>query len=157
MTAARAGEVVLTGGCQCGAVRYALTMAPQNVHYCPCRMCQKAVGNIFATLAPVKKTALRWVKGSPTFYESSNVAARGFCPACGTPLSFAYKTSEWIAVTVGSLDDPAAVRPERPHGTEAHVPWLTIDDDLPRSRTDESPSPYLKGLVVRQHPDQSDA
>ena len=150
------GAAMLAGGCQCGAVRYALTMTPQNVHYCHCRMCQKAVGNIFATLAPVKKTALRWVKGTPAFYESSNVAERGFCPACGTPLTFAYKSSEWTAVTLGSLDDPAGVPPERHYGIESHVPWLSIDDDLPRARTDDSPSPYLKSLVIHQHPDRSD-
>jgi hypothetical protein len=138
-------------------VRYALTMAPQNVHYCHCRMCQKAVGNVFAALAPVKKTALRWVKGAPGIYESSTVADRGFCPSCGTPLYFAYKASEWIAVTVGSLDNPAAVKPERHYGIEAHVPWLTIEDDLPRERTEESPSPYLKGAVIHQHPDHPDA
>jgi hypothetical protein len=145
---------ILTGGCQCGAVRYALQMAPQNVHYCHCRMCQKAVGNLFAALAPVKKSALRWLAAPPALYASSNVAARGFCAACGTPLTFAYNDSEWIAVTIGSLDDPAAIRPERHYGVEALLPWLAIDDDLPRERTEEAPSPYLRDLVVHQHPDR---
>jgi hypothetical protein len=35
---------VLTGGCQCGALRYALTAPPERVHFCHCRNCQKAVG-----------------------------------------------------------------------------------------------------------------
>jgi hypothetical protein len=31
---------ILTGGCQCGALRYALTAAPERVHFCHCRNCQ---------------------------------------------------------------------------------------------------------------------
>ena len=46
MTEAR--EPVHTGGCQCGAVRYALYAEPTNPHVCHCRMCQKAFGNVFA-------------------------------------------------------------------------------------------------------------
>src|SRR5215475_8929725 len=39
-----------TGGCQCGAVRYALYGQPTNPHVCHCRMCQKAFGNYFVLL-----------------------------------------------------------------------------------------------------------
>ena len=37
----------LTGGCQCGRVRYALSVVPDDVSVCHCRMCQKAVGGPF--------------------------------------------------------------------------------------------------------------
>ncbi len=46
-------EPRLTGGCQCGAVRYALLTQPDNPHICHCRMCQKAFGSYFAPLAGV--------------------------------------------------------------------------------------------------------
>jgi hypothetical protein len=120
-------------------------------------MCQKAVGNVFAALAPVKKTALRWSKAAPAFYASSSVAERGFCPGCGTPLSFAYRESEWIAVTIGSLDDPSAAPPQIHFGVESRVPWVHIDDQLPQERTEDDPSPHLQGIVIHQHPDRQDA
>ncbi len=44
----------MTGGCQCGAVRYALLSPPTNPHICHCRMCQKAFGSFFAPLAGVE-------------------------------------------------------------------------------------------------------
>ena len=44
-----------TGGCQCGAVRYEAAGPPSRTHFCHCRMCQKALGNLFAALAPFKR------------------------------------------------------------------------------------------------------
>ena len=37
---------VMTGGCQCGAVRYALNAQPEG-SFCHCRMCQRASGGPF--------------------------------------------------------------------------------------------------------------
>lgn len=139
-------SISITGGCQCGAVRYRLSMQPRGVHYCHCRMCQRAVGNIFASLAPVRRDNLTW-EGTPSFFQSSSLARRGFCATCGTPLSFAYDKSQWICVTVGSLDDPAAVQPDRHFGIESQVPWLHIQDELPREPTDDS---KLPGLINHQ-------
>ena len=48
----------ITGGCQCGAVRYRITAPLENPHICHCRMCQKAFGNYFAALVGMKKTGL---------------------------------------------------------------------------------------------------
>jgi hypothetical protein len=36
---------VRSGGCQCGALRYALMSEPTHTSICWCRMCQKASGN----------------------------------------------------------------------------------------------------------------
>ena len=123
------------GGCQCGAVRYALNMAPQRSHYCHCRMCQRAVGNLFAALAGAKKEQFEWMRGVPKFFASSTLAQRGNCSDCGTPLSFSYNDTPWIYVTIGSLDDPSIAKPERHFGIESQVHWLKMEDDLPREKT----------------------
>ena len=46
-------QAILTGGCQCGTVRYALLSEPTNASICHCRMCQKAFGSYFAPLTGV--------------------------------------------------------------------------------------------------------
>ena len=144
-------EPILTGGCQCGAVRYALFAEPEGTHFCHCRMCQRAVGNPFAALAPVRRADFAWTKGAPAFFASSTVAERGFCQSCGTPLSFAYFDSEWIDLMIGSFDRPECVPPSRHYSTESQMPWLRLADDWPRSTTDMSLAPHRsKALVSNQ-------
>ncbi|MGH8456518.1 MAG: GFA family protein [Stenotrophobium sp.] len=142
--------VNITGGCQCGAVRYALRMTPQKTHYCHCRMCQRAVGNLFAALTGVRKDQIEWTRGASSYYASSSVARRGFCAQCGTPLSFDYHHSQWIYLTVGSLDRPEQVTPEKHYGVESRLPWLNLQDDLPQKATDEN-NDKLAGMTVRQY------
>ncbi len=94
---------MLTGGCQCGALRYALYAQPEGTHLCHCRMCQKAVGGPFAALAPVRTADFAWTRGTPRTFESSSIALRDHCPDCGTPLTFRYAGSEWVDVTIGKI------------------------------------------------------
>jgi hypothetical protein len=143
-----------TGGCQCGAVRYALTGPFHNPHICHCRMCQKAFGNYFAALVGCKKDAFRWSRGSPAVFRSSESVSRFFCRDCGTPLGFAYDPSPFIAVSIGSLDEPAAVAPARQYGLESRLAAFEGLDALPGSRTeDDVPLDMAPKLKSRQHPD----
>ena len=54
-----ATKPVLTGGCQCGAIRFALSAPPTKVSICHCRMCQKASGAPFASFADIEKERFR--------------------------------------------------------------------------------------------------
>ena len=67
----------LTGGCQCGAVRYELMEPPMRACICHCRMCQKASGQPFMAFATVKQEHLNWTRGTPGVYrELERGAAR---------------------------------------------------------------------------------
>lgn len=127
----------LTGGCQCGAVRYRLLEAPTGASICHCRMCQKAFGSYFAPLAGVPPGKLEWTRGRPAIYRSSEAAERGFCAACGTPLTFAYVDKGRIAVSLGSLDDPARVTPARAYGAESRVAFFDELSALPATCAEE--------------------
>jgi hypothetical protein len=144
-----------SGGCQCGAVRYALYAEPYGPHICHCRMCQKAFGSFFAALAVVDLHDFAWTRGAPSVFLSSAQVERGFCSACGTPLTFRDLETERIDLSIGSLDAPARVRPERQIGVESRVPWFAELAALPEARTDEAVAPErLAGLESRQHPDR---
>jgi hypothetical protein len=113
----------MTGGCQCGAVRYELFEMPES-SLCHCRMCQKAVGGPFAALSKVPMSRFAWTRGEPAAFRSSSAAERHFCAACGTPLTFHFLDGDAIEVTTGSLDTPAIVPPTKNFGAESRLPWI---------------------------------
>jgi hypothetical protein len=132
------GALTLQGGCQCGAVRYSARVDSNDAYYCHCRMCQKALGNLFAAFVAVGRRDLRWERGGPAYYKSSELARRGFCRECGTPLTFEYlDDEEKMDITVGSLDEPGRMRPVEHFGLESIVEPFFTDDGLPRERTED--------------------
>jgi hypothetical protein len=147
-------QTVLTGGCQCGAVRYALHGEPE-ADICHCRMCQRAVGNLFMAVAGLPLEQFVWTKGEPAIFQSSSAAERGFCRDCGTPLTFRYLAKDAINITIGSLDEPAKARPTMQHGIESRVPWWRDLFDLPGMTTTDDPPPGgLEALASRQQSDR---
>ena len=148
---------VLTGGCQCGAVRYALYSAPNNAGICHCRMCQKAVGGPFKAWANVRVADFAFTRGRAATFRSSSAAERGFCARCGTPLSFAYlKRPDVIGVTIGSLDTPQAVALRQVDGIESRLANFqqAALEGVPARNTGVGGSPEdLSRIVSYQHPD----
>jgi len=113
-----------SGGCQCGAVRWHATEVGDNPHFCHCRMCQKASGNMFADLVRIKAEHLTWTRGRPSEFNSSDVAARGFCSYCGTPLYFRSLSGQSVSMTIGSFDEPHLIPVLYEMGLEGRHPSL---------------------------------
>ena len=131
---------MLTGGCRCGRVRYSVEIADDRAYLCHCRMCQRATGGVFAALAQVPRAALTWTGAEPERYRSSPIAVRGFCGACGTPLTYEGDDSPDMDLTVGSFDEPGRFRPFGNFGVESrHEAWVRAAE-LPDKRTDELPN-----------------
>jgi len=140
----------LTGGCQCGRVRYAAQLANNEAYFCHCRMCQRATGGVAAAFVSVMKDALTWER-EPDYYASSAIARRPFCSVCGTPLGFDYPDAAKSDLTVGSFDDPSGFVPTSHFGADTiHEAWLDTRR-LPRTRCDEYPSLAARWQKARQH------
>lgn len=148
--------VRLTGGCQCGAIRYALHEEPRDPHICHCRMCQKAFGSYFAPLAGVARENFELTRGTLATFMSSDKTARGFCRECGTPLTFDPIGYGSIAFSIGSLDDPARVVPTTQSGIEGRVGYFAALPGLP-GVTIEAAEGEAHVMAIRatnhQHPD----
>ena len=149
-----AAQPVLTGGCQCGAIRFALTAVPRQVSLCHCRMCQKASGAPFACFAEVAKADFNWTRGQPASFQSSNIAARDFCAACGTPLSYRLLDGDTIEIMTGTFDRPDRLVPKLQFGTESRLGWVGTIAALPSKTTQQNyGADKLAGICSRQHPD----
>ena len=129
----------MTGGCQCGRVRYRVRIADDDAYLCHCRMCQRATGGVSIAFKNVRKADVAWER-EPDRYASSPIARRGFCSACGTPLTFEFPDAENIDLTVGSFDDPYRFKPTEHSGCESwHRDWLDTSH-LPATRTEQNPN-----------------
>jgi hypothetical protein len=127
---------VMKGGCACGRVRYAARIDNDEAYLCHCRMCQRATGGVSIAFKNVKKADVTWESG-PDWYESSPIARRPFCSACGTSLGFEFPDGDAMDLTIGSFDDPARFRPKHHFGVESlHRQWLNTEG-LPEYRTED--------------------
>ena len=132
-------DETITGGCQCGAVRYEITRPLHDVSHCHCSMCRKAHGALFASFGIADNDAVS-LSGEEnlTGYESSPGMVRSFCAHCGGQIvirSADDPTRCFIAL--GSLD--AGQKPGHDPSLEKHifwesrVAWYDPADSLPRT------------------------
>jgi hypothetical protein len=121
-------------------------------HYCHCRACQKASGAPAIAGAFLSKEALRFTRGEPKLYRSSPIVERGFCADCGTYLLYRpliAEWSDWLIITIASLDRPNSVVPERHYGCESQLAWFDPQNDLPRERYEDDFIEIPKSSRVR--------
>ncbi|TAA41661.1 GFA family protein [Pseudoxanthomonas winnipegensis] len=143
-----------SGGCQCGAVRFRVSGTLDDASICHCRMCQKAFGAYYAPLVSTRGATLKWTRGQPTRFASSNLVERGFCNQCGTPLT--YEAPDGVALAAGAFDTPALFPPHIQYGVEGRLPFTDTLAALPTRRTEQDSASleFLSRIVSFQHPDR---
>lgn len=126
-------EGAFEGGCLCGATRYAVQGPPVTVTLCHCGVCRRGAGAPMVAWSMFSLDGFKWTGGEASMYASSKGVQRGFCGRCGTTLTWTGDILPGlIDITVGSMDDPAALPPLMHIWDSSRVPWLAIDDGLPR-------------------------
>lgn len=133
----------ITGGCLCGAVRYAAVSQPLAARTCWCRLCQY-LGAGSATVNVVFKSADVTMTGALSDYEcvaeSGNRMHRRFCPTCGTPVTSAAESRpHLIFIRAGTLDDPELGAPDMTIWTSTAPTWACISETLPKSERQPPP------------------
>ncbi len=149
--------IEMSGGCQCGAIRFHVTELNDTGHICHCRMCQKATGGLFAAAVSVREENLVWTRGTPALFKSSDYVERGFCPHCGTSLFFHYVDAPFRALSIGAFDDPHRIPIRFQIGMEGLHPSLAGLEAIVRSEgTTEASDPAGVARIAacnHQHPD----
>jgi hypothetical protein len=142
----------LTGGCQCGAVRFACE-GLKNPSICHCRMCQKAFSAPFGAFVVAEN--LIWTRGAPKHFQSSSKVRRGFCADCGTPLTYEFEGAKNIDLAICAFDEPGRIPPSKQLAVESRLPWCEGLVELPTRSPEQQAKAdaFFAGLVSFQHPD----
>jgi hypothetical protein len=126
----------MPGGCACGAVRYRMRCLPMFVHCCHCRDCQRQTGSAFVLNALVEADRVEVLSGEPVGFavptDSGEPHVIFRCPACGTAVWSEYGGRTALRfVRVGTLDDPAALRPDVHIYVRSKLPWVALPEGVP--------------------------
>ena len=101
----------IEGGCLCRGVRYRLHVRPKQGSDCHCEDCRRASAAPYVTWCSVPSKAIEILSGELRRVSYAD-RLRSFASCCGTPLFIQDEVnSEWIDVTVASLDDPKTFHP----------------------------------------------
>src|SRR3984893_12203294 len=96
----------IEGGCLCGGVPYRLHVRPKQGSDRHCEDCRRASAAPYVTWCSVPSKAIEVLSGELRRVSYAD-RLRSFASCCGTPLFIQDEvSSEWIDVTVASLDDP---------------------------------------------------
>lgn len=121
----------MTGGCQCGGVRYEVWDAPETVYVCHCTQCRRQSASAFGISVIVRSPAFRLVAGRPTSWTrptaSGAIMTCWFCPDCGTRLWHVDEVMPGIrSVKGGSLDRPPDLLRAAHIHTDSKLPGIIL-------------------------------
>jgi len=129
----------LSGGCQCGEIRYAVTGEPRLVYTCHCSDCQRVTGSAFSLGFVVGIDEFELARGGlkplARTASSGRVRKRWVCPVCctwvcsgdagpGSPSEEEIRT-----VRAGTLDDTSWLHPTLHIWTRSAQSWFTLPED----------------------------
>ena len=123
----------LTGGCQCGAVRYTVRGEPKHTVLCHCEGCRKSAGAPMVGWAAFTEADFAVTQGEPVTYNSSGSAMRSFCGVCGTGLL--YRNAEYLPgivdIQTATLDEPELLPPGSHIQVAERLGWMATAHALP--------------------------
>ena len=124
----------LTGGCHCGRLRYVVEGELIEAGYCHCHICRQTTGAPMLAFASFAVDGFRYSHGEPAIYISSPRGRREYCRDCGAQICHRALEPVTIDINAGTLDSPELVAPQFHIHTRDALPWLLLDDGLPRYR-----------------------
>ena len=123
------------GGCFCGAIRFEIDAAIENIVYCHCSECRKLQGSAFAANGVVDKNKFKLLTGSSdlTEHKLSETQTRFFCKHCGSPIkSENSKVVDKIRIRLGTLDGDLNEKPQAHIFVSSKANWDSICDEIPQ-------------------------
>ena len=118
--------------CLCGGIKIKVKGKLRHIINCHCFQCMKTHGNYAAYTACsenkvtfINKKTLRW-------YQSSDVAKRGFCRICGASMFYKLLKSENISIAAGMFNNPTKMKTYSNIFTKGKLDYYKLNPKLPR-------------------------
>ena len=126
---------MLTGGCNCGGVRFELTDPPGPAGWCHCTRCRRRTGTGGSLQTRVVASGVRILRGEELLraWEPPDGFAKVFCSACGSSMWSRSPDGTSYAIRFGVFDSDPGIRPSCHQFVAYAASWDEIPDDgLPR-------------------------
>ena len=123
-------DKITKGSCNCGGVTWEATGELRGILACHCGQCRKQTGLYYAATNVADKNltisgeTLKW-------YQSSDVAKRGFCGECGSALFWKHEADDFTSILVGSIDGSTGLEISEHIFTDDMPDWYEITDGKP--------------------------
>ena len=128
----RSVRLPLTGGCNCGAVRYEVSAPLVRASYCHCKRCQRRSGAAASAQAHPAPGTFRIVSGQEALraWKPSDGGEKWFCGECGSAIYGSNPSHpESIGIRMGSFDDDPGIRPSVRQFVAYAASWEPLPHD----------------------------
>ncbi|MBU2533069.1 MAG: GFA family protein [Alphaproteobacteria bacterium] len=121
------------GSCLCGGISFEVTGKLREVVACHCTKCRKTSGHFVAATA-CDDDDLKFNKlDTLAWYQSSEVAERGFCTRCGSTMFFRPRVGQVTGILAGTLDGATGLKLSRHIHCSSKGDYYEINDGLEQS------------------------
>lgn len=131
MASGKCPKLPLTGGCQCGCLRYRITRLPSTLYCCHCTECQHQAASAFGMSLRLNPQAIELEGDYASYYrdESASTAVECvFCPKCGTRVVHRGRGADsGSSIKAGTLDDASWLQPVGHIWTRSAQSWVKLD------------------------------
>lgn len=126
-------DALITGGCLCGGVRFALSEPPHAAGYCHCTRCQRRTGTAASAQVRIDGDTLRLLQGADllkSWRHPNGGHEKCFCGECGAHLfSRSLEHPRRVSVRLGAFDGDSGIRPAWRSYVAYAAPWEPIPED----------------------------
>ena len=120
----------ISGRCACGEVSWQSDADVLWSAICHCEDCRRAASADQVSWLGLPREEVQWT-GERKFHKSSAGVQRGFCPACGSHVSFESDAfPQEVHLYAVTLDDLERYRPTAHIFWPRKVPWFTLGQDI---------------------------
>ena len=128
-------DVVRTGGCRCGKVRYEVTGEPLSQVFCYCSECQAQTGSDHWFGVWYARDNFRFTGEPAKIISRKGVSAKEvhghFCPDCAVTVCGDVTIAGFLSVNGPSFDDTEFLSPRMAVYVRSAPKWAVLPTDIP--------------------------